>query len=236
MTQNSESIDAIFDQAEAHPELFEQTVKAGAVDNINHDEPLKKDQAIYGRLGGIVRQLHDSLRELGYEHIFDETLKEITNSQGRLEYIASLTEQAANRVLNAVDASMPILDHQVVYARRIEGKWADMLAGKLDSAEIALLATESQDFARDVIKNSEEEKAKLMEIMMAQDFQDITGQIINKVVNLTQKLESELAEILRDYAPVSLHEKAVDLLAGPAVPNQAMVQDDVDSLLDDLGF
>jgi chemotaxis protein CheZ len=80
--------------------------------------------------------------------------------------------------------------------------------------------------------------------MMAQDFQDITGQIIKKVVNITQKLERELAQLLVDTAPLTHKgkdkekdkEKVVDLLAGPAVPASAMAQNDVDDLLADLGF
>jgi len=73
---------------------------------------------------------------------------------------------------------------------------------------------------------------------MAQDFQDITGQIIKKVVNITQKLERELAQLLVDNAPqkVKEKEKVVDLLAGPSVPASAMAQNDVDDLLADLGF
>jgi chemotaxis protein CheZ len=72
--------------------------------------------------------------------------------------------------------------------------------------------------------------------MMAQDFQDITGQIIKKVVGLARDLEQELAQLLRHYAPGTVTEKPVDLLAGPAVPASAMVQDDVDNLLSELGF
>jgi chemotaxis protein CheZ len=76
--------------------------------------------------------------------------------------------------------------------------------------------------------------------MMAQDFQDITGQIIKKVVTITQKLEQELAQLLIDNAPQSTRErekeKVVDLLAGPDVPTSAMAQTDVDDLLADLGF
>jgi chemotaxis protein CheZ len=243
MSHNFEDIDALFEQMVAHPELAEQlsqiaqpsTVEKGTVaSEADDDDPTQK--AIYERIGSIVRQLHDSLRELGYEHILDETLREITNSQGRLEYIATLTEQAANRVLNAVDESLPIQDRQIIDAVRMESRWADMIAGKLSSEEVAALATDSRDFALGVSKNAETEKTRLMEIMMAQDFQDITGQIINKVVALTRKLESDLAEILRDYAAVPLGEKEIDLLAGPDVPKVAMAQDDVDSLLADLGF
>ena len=76
--------------------------------------------------------------------------------------------------------------------------------------------------------------------MRAQDFQDITGQIIKKVVTVTKRVETDLAQLLRDNAPVAVRErqaaKPVELMAGPSVPAAAMAQDDVDNLLADLGF
>ena len=76
--------------------------------------------------------------------------------------------------------------------------------------------------------------------MMAQDFQDITGQLIKKVVIITKTVEHELAELLRDNAPPALREKlakpAAALMQGPSVPSVALDQDNVDDLLADLGF
>lgn len=71
---------------------------------------------------------------------------------------------------------------------------------------------------------------------MAQDFQDLTGQLIKKVVAINKRVEHELAQILLDNAPSDLKEKAVELMEGPSVPNAALEQDDVDNLLDSLGF
>ncbi|MEY3807932.1 MAG: hypothetical protein RI893_908 [Pseudomonadota bacterium] len=191
--------------------------------------------ALYGRLGLVVRQLHDSLNTLGYERILDSSLREMSDSQDRLEYIATLTEQAADKVLNAVDDGLPIQAQQMAKAKGLETVWNELFAREFELSEIKSLASESRDFIREVSKNSEDEKARLMDIMMAQDFQDITGQIIKKLVILTQKLEKELAQLLRDYA-IDPHTETVDLLAGPSIPELALDQDDVDSLLADLGF
>jgi chemotaxis protein CheZ len=195
-----------------------------------------EDHALYGRLGFVVRQLHDALHELGYGQALDHALREISDSQDRLEYIASLAEQSANKVLNAVDEGLPIQEQQIAQANDLEKRWNDMLDRQIVTDEFSLLAIDSCDFTKVVARNSEAEKARLMNIMMAQDFQDITGQIIKKVVTLTQKLEKELAQLLRDYAVTPLCEKSDDLLAGPSIPDLAMDQDDVDSMLADLGF
>ncbi|UOA10486.1 protein phosphatase CheZ [Methylobacter sp. S3L5C] len=229
-----EDIDALFEQVVTQREI---AVPSKSVP----EEPEilsvpAENHALYDRLGSVVRQLHDALQQLGYGQILDDTLRDISDSQSRLEYIASLTEQSANKVLNAVDEGLPVQDEQITKANNLERRWNDMLGSEFATVELKLLAIDSCSFASEVARNAEAEKARLMEIMMAQDFQDITGQIIKKVVTLTQKLEKELTQLLQDYAVTPLPNKSVDLLAGPAVPDLAMDQDDVDSMLADLGF
>lgn len=195
--------------------------------------------AMYDSVGHIVRQLHDSLRELGYDRSLSEISSDVTDAASRLEYIATLTEQAANKVLNSIDEAMPVQDEMMRKGADIEKRWAALFEGKLSVDEFKALAHESHGLARSVVETGEAEKARLMQIMMAQDFQDITGQIIKKIVGITQNMERELAQLLLDNAPASAKaakEKVVDLMAGPSVPASAMVQNDVDDLLADLGF
>ena len=192
------------------------------------------DVPIYDRLGGILRQLHDSLRELGYDRVLSEVAEQVSDSTSRLEYIAKLTEEAANKVLNAVDEGLPIQEAQAESALHLSERWNSMFAGALSVDEFKALAHESHAFINRTAGSSELEKERLLNIMMAQDFQDITGQIIKKVVTLTQNLEQQLAQLLRDYAPQAPREDVVDLMAGPST--SALIQDDVDGLLSDLGF
>jgi len=193
---------------------------------------------MYDRLGHIVRQLHDSLRELGYDRSLTAVVTEVADATDRLEYIATLTEKAANNVLNSIDEALPAQDALIQQANAMQSRWNDRLAGPTADDEFRLLARESHDFSVNVARTAENEKEALLRIMMAQDFQDITGQIIKKVVAITQKLERELAQLLADNAPHGSRDgqKPVDLLAGPDVPTAALAQDDVDDLLADLGF
>jgi chemotaxis protein CheZ len=195
---------------------------------------------MFERLGGIVRLLHDSLRELGYDKALTEASTQIVDAQDRLEYVASLTEQAANKVLNTLDDGMPAQEVLSKQAKEMEDRWADLFAGKLSIEEFKALAGDSRAFATKVAQATEAEKARLLEIMMAQDFQDITGQLIKKVVAITKKVESELAQLLKDNAPADVREKIaqkeVSLMSGPSVPSEALNQDSVDDLLADLGF
>lgn len=195
---------------------------------------------MFERLGGIVRLLHDSLRELGYDKALTEASTQIVDAQDRLEYVASLTEQAANKVLNTLDDGMPAQEVLSKQAKEMDERWAALFAGKLSIDEFKTLAGDSRAFAVKVSEATEAEKARLLEIMMAQDFQDITGQLIKKVVAITKKVETELAQLLKDNAPADVREKIaqkeVSLMSGPSVPSEALNQDSVDDLLADLGF
>ena len=75
--------------------------------------------------------------------------------------------------------------------------------------------------------------------MMAQDFHDLTGQVIKKVVELAATLESSLVALLVETQQA---ERKPDegWLSGPAVrtdrPDVVTNQAQVDSLLESLGF
>ncbi|HYD95189.1 MAG TPA: protein phosphatase CheZ [Noviherbaspirillum sp.] len=226
-------------QAEGATAQPEQEAAAGSAGGEQGED--QSGKPMYERLGGIVRMLHDSLRELGYDRSLSEVSSQISDAQGRLNHVASLTEQAANKVLNAVDTCMPEQDTLGKKAHDMENRWAQLFEGKLSIEEFKALAGDSKQFAAVVVEATEAEKARLLDIMMAQDFQDITGQLIKKIVHITNRVENELAQLLRDNAPPEVkaaiaENKPVDLMQGPSAPGAAMGQDDVDSLLADLGF
>lgn len=248
MTDSSEDLDALFEEmANQRPSQAPASTPPTPV--IAEAPPIPvpskislttnsdaADKPIFDRLGGLMRMMHDSMRELGYDRSLSDVAIQISDAQGRLEYVASLTEQAANKVLNATDVGLPEQDMLGKNAKEIEGKWTQLFAGELSVSDFKLLASDSKAFANKVIASTDAEKARLLDIMMAQDFQDLTGQLIKKVLVITQAVERELAQILIDNAPAELKDKAIELMEGPSVPNAALEQDDVDNLLDSLGF
>jgi chemotaxis protein CheZ len=251
-----DDLEALFDQVAASRPAEPASAAPAVAPDAEPGEGADGDKGMFERLGGIVRLLHDSLRELGYDQKLTEASSQIVDAQDRLEYVASLTEQAANKVLNTLDEGMPAQDQLSKQAKDMENRWAALFAGQLGVDQFKVLAGDSRQFAQAVSSATEAEKARLLDIMMAQDFQDITGQLIKKVVNITKTVENELAQLLRDNAPPEVREKLAqkqsahehaahepsaqqqpaELMQGPSVPSAALDQDSVDDLLADLGF
>ena len=246
MTDSADDLDALFEEMASQHASSAQAPAAATpspameeAPNPHKLQPSKEPDAskpMFDRLGGLVRMMHDSMRELGYDRSLSDVASQIADAQGRLEYVATLTEQAANKVLNATDVGIPEQDGLQKSAKDIEERWDALFAGKMSIDDFKLLSADSKNFANRVSHATEAEKARLLDIMMAQDFQDLTGQLIKKVLVITQAVERELAQILLDNAPTELKEKAIELMEGPSVPNAALEQDDVDNLLDSLGF
>ncbi|MFZ6817709.1 protein phosphatase CheZ [Undibacterium sp. Ji22W] len=246
MTDSADDLDALFEEMSNQRDVGAASVAATAiseptVENSHNKMSLSKDgeqasKPMFDRLGNLVRMMHDSMRELGYDRSLSDVASQISDAQGRLEYVATLTEQAANKVLNATDVGIPEQDVLAKNAKDIDQRWSTLFSGKMSVDEFKLLASDSKSFANKVLASTDAEKARLLDIMMAQDFQDLTGQLIKKVLVITQSVEQELAQILLDNAPLELKEKAIELMEGPSVPNAALEQDDVDNLLDSLGF
>lgn len=175
----------------------------------------------YQQLGGIVRQLHDALRTLGYDTVLQEVAHEIPDARERLAYVGEMTERAATKVLTLVDEAKPGC---TTLAEQGEALLADAHA---DPAAL-------RDYVRRSVEGARSQHGALNDIMMTQDFQDLSGQVINKVISIISRTEEQLLELLVQTA--EMQPKASTELAGPQVPDKALKQDDVDDLLASLGF
>jgi chemotaxis protein CheZ len=110
--------------------------------------------------------------------------------------------------------------------------------------DFKLLASETRAFLKTAVpQRTSATREQLLEIMMAQDFQDLTGQVIKKIVALAQDFETQLMSILIDTIPgEKKHAESVKtLLNGPVINAEGRTdivvsQQQVDDLLDSLGF
>lgn len=230
---DSPELEALFDSVAgqaARPAGAEEGAAAPGHDNV------------FQRLGQMTRQLHDTLRELGYDRALEEAAKAIPDARQRLAYVAQMTEQAASRVLNATDIARPIQDGLQAEAAALSGRWDRLFGGDLSVDEFKALAGDTRNYLDGVPARTAATNEQLMEIMMAQDFQDLTGQVIKKIVDLAQRMETELLQVLLEAMPKDMKFEAPEgLLNGPVMNADGRTdvvanQEQVDDLLESLGF
>lgn len=199
-------------------------------------------EAVYNRLGHLARKLHDSLRELGYDKALEETVRQIPDARDRLQYVARMTEQAASKVLNACDIARPAQDDLAARVNALGGRWDRMFANQLSVDEFKQLAADTRGFFVAAPVQIDAVNAQINEIMLAQDFQDLTGQVIKKLVETVQTIEGQLLQVLIEVMPEEKKAAAPEgLMNGPVINAEGRgdvltSQAQVDDLLESLGF
>ncbi|WP_111415341.1 protein phosphatase CheZ [Billgrantia lactosivorans] len=208
------------------------------------------------RIGQLTRMLRESMRELGLDKEIEKAAEAIPDARDRLSYVATMTEQAAERALNAIDRAQPLQDSISNGAESLDKRWAEWFAEPKELDEARDLVKQTRSYLADVPDKTQATQKELLEIMMAQDFQDLTGQVIKKMMDVIREIEHQLVQVLIDNVPEevareNMQRKANDqwenearrreegLLNGPQIkPGVDVVtnQDQVDDLLDQLGF
>jgi chemotaxis protein CheZ len=203
--------------------------------------PITKEEA-FARLGSITREMHEALSVLGGNQLHD-IVDEMPNARDRLAHVGKMTEEAANKVLNLVDAAKPECDDLAKRGVELSQSLVRMAAAEELNVERArALMGVCGKFAERTAKFSENQANVLSDIMMAQDFQDLSGQVIKKVIDIITRTETQLVQLLVESSPqaVVTEEAAftgeTHQLQGPQVATAALAQDDVDDLLASMGF
>ena len=201
---------------------------------------------VYRRIGQLTRTLHDALRELGYDKELLGTREQLPDARDRLAYIARVTGDAAEKVLNAVDRARGVQEELTRQAGDLRRRWQAVAAfaaapGRATPAAKQLV-DETCAFFAGVEAQADRTNAILTDIMLAQDFHDLTGQVIRKVVALAQTMEEQLVRLLIDTTPAAARPaRDAGELEGPVVNSAGRhdvvtSQADVDELLATLGF
>jgi len=235
---DSEDLEALFDSIIEDNSARETAAALKPVPQPGAAEP----GDVMSRVGILTRTLHDALRELGYDRALEKTASAIPDARDRLDYVVKMTEQAAVRALNAIEAAQPIQDRLGEEAGRLEAQWQKLFDRQLGVEEFKTLVAGTRTYLGEVPRQTQATNAQLLEIMMAQDFQDLTGQVIKKVTALAQNMEQQLVHLLVDLVPADMRSEIdTGLLNGPVVNaagrNDVVTdQNQVDDLLESLGF
>ena len=196
--------------------------------------PAAADTVVHQQLGEMARQLHDTLAQLGLMPRLGELTDCLPDARSRLSYIATKTGEAAEKVLNLVDS-----------AKAEHGSIADTtrrMALSIVADPVKAVASGSvMNFVGDVEASTARIDRHLTDIMMAQDFHDLTGQVVAKVVKLAGDIEDQLLKLLLQTAPAGQRQVDPALLQGPVVDPAGRTdvvanQEQVDDLLASLGF
>jgi len=206
-----------------------------------------RDQSLFQELGKLTREFHDSLSSFKLDSKLTElTGTEIPDAKERLKHVIEVTDKAAHKTMNVVEDLIPLCETLDGQGEEIHSLWQRFMQRDMEPQEFRELCKEIETYLEEQHKGTVRVKSGLTEILMAQDYQDITGQIISRVINLVSDLETSLVKLIKDSGAIldeTSTEKKEDKnsLDGPQIPSIASSgavsgQDEVDDLLSSLGF
>lgn len=220
------------------------------IGSILDDMSNMREWTLFRELGKLTRDLHDSMNLFRNDMRFaDLAAQEFPDAKARLNHVINLTEKAADKTLSAVEAAIPIADEISVISVDISGRWKSFRRGEMSVSDFSVMADNIDDFFESTITKSGMIQGLISDVLMAQGFQDITGQLIRKVIDLVNDVEQSLVNLIRlsgtSFVSVAYGEEKSGNSSrsdmGPVVPgvdsgDSVSGQDEVDSLLSKLGF
>ncbi|WP_233077996.1 protein phosphatase CheZ [Rheinheimera soli] len=207
---------------------------------------------LFAEVGKLTRQLHDSLKSFQIDPSLSSLLEDdIPDAKKRLNHVIDMTEQAANKTMDAVENCLPIADELNSHLQSILPNWQKLMSRDLKVGEFKALCHNLDGFLHQATGNSATLHARLTEVLMAQDYQDLTGQILRRVIELVREVEDSLIGLLTAFGQTNLsmeerpavakkpkagHEAEGPIINAAERDDVVSGQDDVDDLLSSLGF
>ena len=204
---------------------------------------------LFAEIGKLTRQLHDSLNNFNVDsRLNDLATADIPDAKERLNFVISRTEEAANKTMDAVEAIFPVVDSIQQQITTVKPLWQKLMHNDLDIGEFKALCRDIDGLLKTTEKETGKIHSLMTDVLMAQDFQDITGQVIRKVIDLVREVEDSLINMLTAFGLSSEPDKSTykpkvgdNLVEGPVINSESRTdvvadQDDVDDLLSSLGF
>ncbi|WP_413692387.1 protein phosphatase CheZ [Psychromonas sp. KJ10-2] len=212
------------------------------------------ESVLFGQVGELTRELHEALLSFHNDtRLLDLAGHELPDAKNRLNYVIEMTDKAANTTMDAIDHCLPVADKLITDLDQVMPSWGNLMTRDLALGEFKSMCHSVDDFLNYSKQSANLFRDKLSEILMAQEFQDLTGQIINRVIELVQEIESKLVVILKvcstqreldssvEQQKVVAEAKSNIKTEGPIIDAESRTdvvngQDDVDDLLSSLGF
>ena len=219
----------------------------------------QEQSQLFAEVGKLTRQLHEALKSFELDtRLTDITTDAIPDAKKRLNYVMEMTENAANKTMDAVEASLPLAQEIADEIADIKPTWDRLMNREIELGEFKSLCHSIDKFMNSSHHKTDELQMLMTNVLMAQDYQDLTGQVIRRVIELVREVEESLIHLLTAFAaqgevePAQLTEQpeetedpiVAQTLAGPEGPiidkesrnDVVSDQDEVDDLLSSLGF
>lgn len=254
-----ELLDELKERARGLVASLEHGDFSGAADLIRQINEAR-DRSIYREVGKLTRGLHDAIVNFQIDATQSspdqDKMSKIANAQERLDYVIGLTQRSADKTMDMVEAGIPVAEQLGISAKALHEDWQRLIRREINPDEFRELYHRIDVFLGETVQRSGDISEKFNSILLAQDFQDLSGQVIKKVISLVQEVEYRLVDLMRVAGqveeitgifnlPDSSEPEQVagpDVVAeGPHVNAHARAdvvsgQDDVDDLLSSLGF
>lgn len=221
-----------------------------------------RDRHIFQTVGKLTRGLHDAIVNF---HVDADLTKEppkiedsdIHDASNRLNYVIQLTQKAAEKTMDMVDEAAPIAANLGQEAKALHDEWARLKRREMTAGEFREFYERMDGFLGQMAIGTERLNKSLQDILLEQGFQDLTGQVLKRVIGLINDVEKDLVQLVRvagqveeitGIAPgaddesemLGLIEKRKHEAEGPQIDkareNVVSGQDEVDDLLSSLGF
>lgn len=223
-----------------------------------HEINQARDRGLYHEVGKLTRALHNSIRDFQLDTVrslegSESPPPKMADASDRLDYVVKLTDKAANRTMDLVESSAPVVAGLGHEAAALRAEWKRLQRREMSADEFRILSRNILDFLERSEQQSAEVSANLNDILMAQDYQDLTGQVIKRVITLVHDVEESLLNLVRMAGhvdriagiehPLGGSERKDSSLQGEGPQINAdkrddvvSGQDEVDDLLSSLGF
>ena len=203
-----------------------------------------RESVMFLEIGRLTRELHDTLSSFQNDaRLVALTACEIPDAKERLNYVLNMTDQAARRTLTAVEESIPLNEAIGQRCGNLQQEWEGFTRRQMEPAEFRALSNRLNEFLMLIQDDTSKIHTRLLDIVMAQEYQDLTGQVIHRVIRLVQDMENSLVDLIRVASNngVVCGAESKRGLEGPQINPSARSdvvsnQDEVDDLLSSLGF
>ncbi len=227
--------------------------------NIIHDLNKFRDQRLYAEVGRLTRTLHDAIvnfhldtdmKEMG--SLDEQEMSRMRDASDRLNYVIQMTDKAANKTMDLLETTLPVLERLHINANELRPQWQKLMRREMQASEFRELYVRIDAFLESAAQDAHDLKSLHNDIVVAQDYQDLTGKVIKRVIALVKEVEDSLVKLVKMASQVDTvagiayqHQprelSARERLAGPVVNPEAARdsvsgQDEVDDLLSSLGF